>query len=166
MDKKNNISIRAFRKKDLVPIEKIIRQVWCIGGDFLMEKKYGMIGSKPWQDWISGSILSYINEKPEHCLVAEFQSLPVGFITWQVDDERKTGTVGYNAVDPEYGGKGIGSQLLNNVLNIFREKGLLYANVITGLNEGHAPARRMYEKAGFEPLAKNVVYTMKLNKKS
>jgi ribosomal protein S18 acetylase RimI-like enzyme len=164
MNEKNNILIRVFEKKDLMSIEKIARQVWSIGGDYLLEKKYGIIESKSWQDWSSDSILGYINEKPDYCLVAEIQSLLVGFITWREDNDRKIGTIGYNAVNPQYGGKGIGSQLLNRVLNIFKENGLLYANVITGLNEGHTPARKMYEKAGFEPLLENIVYAMKLHK--
>ena len=37
-----------------------------------------------------------------------------------------------------------------------------YATVGTGLNEGHAPARRVYEKAGFEPVIEYRMYARRL----
>jgi hypothetical protein len=43
-----------------------------------------------------------------------------------------------------------------------REAGMTHATVGTGLNEGHAPARRMYEKAGFEPVIEYRMYARKL----
>ncbi len=47
-------------------------------------------------------------------------------------------------------------------LETFREAGMEYACVGTGLNEGHAPARHVYEKCGFEPLIEYVMYSQKL----
>jgi len=44
------------------------------------------------------------------------------------------------------------------VLNLFRQEGLKYAMVGTGMDEGHAPARRAYEKAGFDIPRTDVTY--------
>ena len=70
----------------------------------------------------------------------------VGFITFRIDCAKSMGTIGNNAVAPEAQGQGIGTMMYNYVLAFFRENGLKYAAVQTGLDEGHAPARRAYEK--------------------
>ena len=157
-----DIVIRKGRKEDLDTISIIVKKVWDIGGDYLMEKKYGLIGNKPWDEWISNDILTYLRENPENFLVAECQGKVVGFISYRLDTKRKVGTVGYNAVEPDYGGRSIGTRLLKRALKNLREKGMLYAKVITGLDEKYKPARGMYEKAGFEPLSESINYSMKL----
>ena len=47
---------------------------------------------------------------------------------------------------------GIGPKLYDKVLQTMKEQGMEYATVTTGLDDGHAPARRAYQKAGFEIL--------------
>lgn len=160
--KRESTLIRPGNKEDLKIVAKIIKKVWGIGGDYLMEQKYGIIGFKPWQKWVSDDILNYIREEMDHFLVCEHQSRVVGFICYQLDRERQIGTVGYNAVDPAYQGKGFGELLVKKVLAVFEKESMSYAKVVTLLNKGHAPARKMYEKTGFEPLVKNVAYVMKL----
>lgn len=159
---KQDIKIRPGCEDDLERVREIVRQVWNIGGDYSMEQKFGLIGNKPWQGWISESISSYIKEAIDCFLVAECEGKIAGFIAYRLDKRRNTGTVGYNAVDTAFRGRAIGSLLVGKVLATFREKGMIYANVSTGLNDGHAAARRMYEKAGFEPLTKTIGYAMKL----
>jgi hypothetical protein len=43
-----------------------------------------------------------------------------------------------------------------------KEQGVKVATVLTGLDEGHAPARRAYEKIGFEKNLKHITYYKKL----
>ncbi len=43
-----------------------------------------------------------------------------------------------------------------------RPEGLRYAQVTTGLDDGHAPARRPYAKAGFEKGLGSITCTRKL----
>ena len=160
--KRASAFLRPGKKEDLKAVAEIIKKVWGAGGDCLMEQKYGMIGSKPWHEWVSHDILNYIKEEMNHFLVCECQSQVAGFISYRLDEKRKTGTIGYNAVSPSFQGKGVGGLLVKRVLAIFREEGMSYAKVLTFLNEGHLPARKMYEKAGFEPLVESVVYAMRL----
>jgi ribosomal protein S18 acetylase RimI-like enzyme len=54
----------------------------------------------------------------------------------------------------------VGKKLLEYGLTQLRQSGMRLALVVTGLNEGHTPARRMYEKAGFQPLCQTVTYSM------
>jgi ribosomal protein S18 acetylase RimI-like enzyme len=72
------------------------------------------------------------------------------------------GIIGNNAVDPDCGLKGIGQQMYRFALERFRAEGMAWANVDTGLDEGHAPARRAYERAGFDITISSIHYYRKL----
>jgi GNAT superfamily N-acetyltransferase len=101
--------------------------------------------------------------EPALVYICEEGGRPVGFIHAVTDPERKIGTIGNNAVDPDCGLKGIGQQMYRFVLDMFRAKGMLYAHVATGLDDGHAPARRAYERAGFDISISSISYYMKLS---
>lgn len=85
-----------------------------------------------------------------------------GFISYHVNEATKTGEIGGNAVDPDCRGMGIGPQMYDFVLEKMRQEGMLYATVYTGLDDGHAPARRAYEKAGFQKNLPSIRYYQKL----
>lgn len=65
------------------------------------------------------------------------------------DGEIPVMEIGNNSVSAEFAGQGIGSSLYRYILEEGKKRGYKYAKVGTGLDEGHAPARRAYEKAGF-----------------
>ena len=56
------------------------------------------------------------------------------------------------AVDPKFQNEGLGSRLTDVATDWIREAGLSIALVSTGGVVGHAPARRVYEKAGYTPV--------------
>ncbi len=64
----------------------------------------------------------------------------------------KTGEVHLLAVHPENQNHGIGTELNLFALQKMSEGGMKLAEVGTGGDEGHAPARRSYEKAGYTAL--------------
>jgi ribosomal protein S18 acetylase RimI-like enzyme len=74
----------------------------------------------------------------------------VGFVTFRLDREKLVGTIGNNAVDPAWQGRGIASAMYRRVLERFRAEGMRVACVETGLDEGHAPALATYRKVGFD----------------
>ena len=80
----------------------------------------------------------------------------VGFVAAQLDPERQMGEVWMLAVDPDAQGRGIGTALTEVVTGWLRDAGMTVAMVGTGGDPGHAPARRVYEKAGYTvfPLAR------------
>jgi GNAT superfamily N-acetyltransferase len=80
----------------------------------------------------------------------------VGFVSVRLDAERKIGEVGLNAVHPDYGGRGIGTAMYEFAVARMREAGMKVATVATGGDPGHAPARRAYQKAGFDVTFPNV----------
>ena len=85
-------------------------------------------------------------------LVAEVDGIFVGFVAYLLNDEEKTGEVDLLAVHPDYQRRGVGNVLNEAALAKMREGGMALAVVATGGDEGHAPARRAYEKAGYTAL--------------
>jgi ribosomal protein S18 acetylase RimI-like enzyme len=72
-----------------------------------------------------------------------------GFVALRLDRDKLVGEIGLNAVDPAYGGRGLGTAMYEFALARMREAGMRAAAVSTGGDDSHAPARRAYEKAGF-----------------
>jgi GNAT superfamily N-acetyltransferase len=82
--------------------------------------------------------------------VAELEGTAVGFVTCFVHSAIPAGEIGNNAVHPAYQGRGFAPRLYERAFDWLREKGMEYARVTTGGDPAHAPARRAYEKAGFD----------------
>ena len=119
--------------------------------------------SPSWEEKKAGQIRSHFSENPTWMLVVEQEKVGVvAFLTFRIDKERSLGTIGNNAVDPRSQGSGIGTAMYGVLLDLFRREGLKYATVQTGLDEGHALARRAYEKAGFDVRREDVTYYKKL----
>ena len=112
-----------------------------------------MQGGQPWGEWTSAAVLRYIGDPECRAFVAEQEGEILGFCSYVIDEGRRRGTVGYNGVDRAHQGLGIGTALLDFVMERFRAERMEYAGVIVMDNEAHAPARRNYEKHGFAPLA-------------
>ena len=109
------------------------------------------------------------NEMRQHCRntfdrlwVCELEGRVVGFVMWSMNEEKRIGTVGNNGLHPDFAGRGLGKFMYQSVLDHFRANGMTYAMVHTGLDEGHAPARRAYERIGFNIRQESVNYYMKL----
>jgi ribosomal protein S18 acetylase RimI-like enzyme len=66
--------------------------------------------------------------------------------------EKKVGEVQLLAVHPAHQNRGLGTQLNTFALDRMAESGMKLAEVGTGGDPGHAPARRSYEKAGYTAL--------------
>ena len=84
--------------------------------------------------------------------VAEVDGAVVGFIVYELNLETKVGEVQLLAVHPDDQNHGIGTELNLFALQKLREGGMKLAVVGTGGDEGHAPARKSYEKAGYTGL--------------
>lgn len=84
--------------------------------------------------------------------VAEEEGTLTGFIAYSLNTTQKKGVVEMVAVDPAFQNLGIGTALNTFALDRMRDSGMELAEVGTGGDPGHAPARRCYEKAGYSPL--------------
>jgi ribosomal protein S18 acetylase RimI-like enzyme len=82
--------------------------------------------------------------------VAEAGGEVVGFVAVRVDAGSRVGEIGLNAVAPAHAGRGVGTALYEFALAAMKAAGMQVATVSTGGDPSHAPARRAYEKAGFD----------------
>ena len=123
------------------------------------EEQYGVIGGRTWDEWKADDMRTI---DVNFVVIAEADGKAVGFATFHVNDVTSIGTVGNNAVLPEYRGRGIGGKLHARVLELIEGAGMEFAQVSTGLEDHYEPARRMYERQGFKPLNRSIVYMKRL----
>jgi ribosomal protein S18 acetylase RimI-like enzyme len=159
-----NITIhKAVNEVDIDAAAKIAIEAWKLIyngyrlelGDELFEGFFSQ-----WQESKSRSVK--IGLRSGRGFTAKDDSKVVGFIYYLFDPETKIGTIGENVVCPAYRGQGIGGMLYQHVFECLKEEGAKYVKVTTGGDDGHAPARRAYEKAGFQEYLPSVVYYKKL----
>ncbi len=82
--------------------------------------------------------------------VADEDGRVAGFVSAAVVDRRRLiGEIAMLAVDPASQRRGIGTELTQVATDWLRESGMRVAYLGTGGDEGHAPARRVYDRAGF-----------------
>lgn len=98
-------------------------------------------------------------QKSEEMYVSERDGVVVGFIHLEVDNERRVGQIGLNAVDPMMAGRGIGTAMYRFAISKFRKQGMKAARVATAGDPSHEAARRAYANAGFDsPLPTMTLY--------
>lgn len=157
--------IRNYQSADLQTIMDIGNRAWQ-GIYRMFRERYGdelfNIIVPDEQTEKGGQIKNHCKEHPDWVYVCEESGKIAGFVTFTFNHKTKIGEIGNNAVDPDCGLKGIGQQMYKAVLERFRKEGMKYAQVGTGLDEAHAPARRAYERAGFTIQHEKVVYFKKL----
>ena len=81
--------------------------------------------------------------------VAVVEDRVVGFIALYAESDSPLGRIEILAVDPDHQRSGIGTRLNELAVERFTEMGMSFVVLGTGSDEGHEPARRSYEKAGF-----------------
>lgn len=93
---------------------------------------------------------------------AQTGELVVGFVAVHLDHETHIGEIGLNAVDPVHAGGGVGTAMYEFAVARMKEAGMKVATVATGGDPSHAPARRAYQKAGFDAVIPSVWMCRKL----
>jgi len=167
LKERNVIMIRAFCDSDREVIIDIANRAWApirrMSRNALGDKISDLLVGSAGDSRSKGEEVRRKTENaPGDILVCEEDGKVVGFICFTTDNEKKIGTIGNNARDPECDLKGIGQQMYQAVFEIFRKRGMQAARVTTGLDDAHAPARRAYERAGFNRKLTSVTYYMEL----
>ena len=159
------MSIRNFVPEDLPVITDIANRAWRtikkMSRDALGDKLSDLLNPEGDNAVKGKQIEAFASKWPENIFICEEEGKVVGFITFHITDG-KIGIIDNNAVDPDCGLKGIGQQMYRAVLAHFRAKGMKAARVTTGLDYAHAPARRAYERAGFNRKLESVTYYLDL----
>jgi ribosomal protein S18 acetylase RimI-like enzyme len=146
-----NLQIRPFNDKDLEPIvqlsllawEPVFISFWQILGPTIYPILY-----PDWRKIQTEVVETTCRDKDRFTvLVAELDQTVAGFLAYELKGD--TGEVYLLAVHPDYQNQGIGTELNLVALEKMKAAGMKLVEVGTGGDDGHAPARRAYEKAGY-----------------
>lgn len=109
-----------------------------------------------WEERHRADMLAVITAPDGRTFVAEVEREVVGFAAIRFHTGDGMGEVHVIGVSPEHQGKGVGLALMEFCLATMRAAGMSIAMVETAGDIGHAPARALYERAGFElwPIAR------------
>lgn len=147
---------------DLPAIRTMAGDIWSGSGYALMEARFGVMGDNLWQEWLWPDIEKDLRSDPARCFVAVRDGQVAGFCCYSIDTARKRGIVGYNGVARAHQGHGLGSGMIDFIMKKIKSEDVTHAVVIVQDNDAHAPARRIYEKQGFEKIAGNHFMAMKI----
>jgi ribosomal protein S18 acetylase RimI-like enzyme len=154
---RDGVVLREAREDDLPTIDAL-----TIGGyaaiqesfvSMLGEDLYETVQADPGQTWEERKIAQnrrLYAEHPEQVWVLDDAGDIFGYVTFWLVPERSYGHLDNNAVDAARSGQGWATFMYRHVLDRFRELGLRFAHVDTGLDDAHIPARRAYEAVGFD----------------
>ena len=158
--REGEFAIRSARPEDGPRCQEIAvdawRPIYAARREQLGDGLFGQLFSE-WEAQKAGQIAGAFQRHPDWILVAcvacpagPGEDEPVvGFVTYQLDEAALTGTIGNNAVDPRWQGRGIATALYGRTLELFRRAGMRIARVTTGLDAAHGPARAAHRRAGF-----------------
>jgi GNAT superfamily N-acetyltransferase len=146
--------IRAYAKQDYQRVLEI-----CLAAFAPVHRGFeDALGSEifgrryhDWREQYAHALASISSSDPAvRVYVVEDEGTTVAFVFTSLDQERKIGEIGLNAVAPAHQGKGIGKMMYRFALDDLRQRGAEVAYVGTGGDRAHAPARAAYAAVGFD----------------
>ena len=148
-----SVPIRRFLESDLDAIVDLSLRAWApvfasvrvtLGDEVFLRLH------PDWQaDQVEAVRASCLNDERD-VFVATADGRPVGFVTIVLDAfHERMGMVEIIGVDPDYQRQGIGDRLTEYATEHMKRRGMDICVIETGGDSGHAPARALYEAAGF-----------------
>ena len=147
--------IRDYRRGDEEAVVGLSLRAWApvfaslervLGGEI-----FGRLHGD-WRAYQARAVREVLADQAIRVWVAQAAAGPVGMVAATLHPERLIGEVVMLAVDPGGQHRGIGTGLTEFVTGWLRSAGMRVAMVETGGDPGHAPARRVYARAGYTPL--------------
>lgn len=105
-----------------------------------------------WRESQRATVTEDLDSESSHVWVAVREETVAGFVAVHLEPDDRTGEVYLVAVDPDHQGRGVGRALIDHATAWIGEQGMTKAMVETGGDEGHRPARALYENAGYTAL--------------
>lgn len=103
-----------------------------------------------WRVHQARSVSETLADPSNHGWVTQADERTTGFVVAATADrQRRIGEIAMLAVDPADQRQGLGRALTDHATAWLREAGMRVAVIGTGGDPGHAPARRVYEQAGY-----------------
>ncbi|MBN2003830.1 MAG: GNAT family N-acetyltransferase [Anaerolineae bacterium] len=150
------LHIRPVRPEDIEAIVQLSLLAWEPVFESFAQVLGPAVYSLVWPDWRASqrAAVEGVCKDGEKAsvLVAEVDDGVAGFLAYVLNRESRVGEVHLLAVHPDCQNAGVGAALNAFALQKMKEGGMRMAQVETGGDPAHAPARRCYEKAGYIPL--------------
>ena len=162
-DMVKNINIVPFSDEYASAVEALVIEAWTPIRESYRRELGDELYLMAFGDWKREKVDRVLFLMREgHGYVALVDGELAGFIHYEISEDGVSGEIGNNAVSSRFRGRGIAQRMYSFIEEKMREEGVKYVTVVTGLDEGHAPARRAYEKAGFDRGLPSVKYYRKL----
>ena len=151
-------SIRPLRADDIDAVVEFSLRAWQPVFESFIRVMGPEIYRRLYPDWTSvqaAAVAETCRAEGNQVWVAEAGGRPVGFVAvvvHRLNRETESGEIYMIAVDPDCQNQGIGLALVDFAVDRITELGISLAEIGTGGDPGHAPARRVYERAGFTPM--------------
>jgi GNAT superfamily N-acetyltransferase len=148
-------TIRPAREDDLEAILGIAERAW----ERVFEAVNGALGPElatllhgvDWRRHHASEVRTLLTSSGHARWVAETDGAVVGFASaWVVDPSRAIGEVEIVGVEPAAQRRGVGAALMQHAETWLREQGMAVIFVGTGADDGHAPARALYDALGYQ----------------
>jgi GNAT superfamily N-acetyltransferase len=157
--------MRQARDADLATIDELT----VLGYKPIQESYVAMLGAEAyeavrhepeltWQERKTAQNRRLYAEHPDWLWVLEERDSVFAYVTFWLFPEQNYGHIDNNAVHPDRAGQGWATFMYRHVLQHFRDLGLRFAHIDTGLDDAHIPARRAYEAVGFDRTVPTVEY--------
>jgi len=147
--------IREFEPSDEEPVVELSLRAWEPVFAAVAETLGPELFVRLRGDWRAGQareVRGVLADHAQRVWVAEAGGKPIGFVAARLHRDSGVGEIYMIAVDPGARGQGVGTALTGVATGWLRQSGMLVAMIETGGDPGHAPARRVYEKAGYTAL--------------
>lgn len=147
--------IRGYRADDASQVVVLSLRAWAPVHDSMRavmgEEVFGRVYGGDWRARQRADVEAALAHPDMEVWVAEVDGAVVGFVAAVLKPDEHLGEIHMLAVDPDSQNRGLGTRLTDVATDWIRAAGMPVAMVSTGGDEGHAPARRTYEKAGYSP---------------
>jgi ribosomal protein S18 acetylase RimI-like enzyme len=168
--KKDGVVLRQARDGDLEAVDALTvesyRPIQESYVEMVGEECYEVVRLEPELTWEQRKIQQnrrLYDEHPEQLWVLEENGDVFGFVSFWLFPDKSYGHIDNNGLRADRVGQGWATFMYRHVLEHFREQGLRFAHVDTGLDDAHIPARRAYEATGFDRQVPTVDYWQDLS---
>jgi GNAT superfamily N-acetyltransferase len=151
------VSVRVLEEGDIGQVAEFSVRAWKPVFESMCRVMGPEIFRRVYPDWAPAqaqAVESVCRADGNRVWVAVEDGRPVGFVAVVLHDRGglASGEIEMVAVDPHWQRRGIGGMLVGLAVEEISKLGIPLAEIGTGGDPGHAPARRVYEKAGFTAL--------------
>ena len=154
---RKGVVLRQAQEADLPRVAEIAvicyRPIHDYYVSVLGEEGYRAMSRNPEQTWEarkSEKLRQWYRRHPQWLWVLDDSGALIGFVSFTINATKKLGGIKNNGIIPAHGGQGWATFMYRAVLRHFREQGIRFAYVDTGLDPAHEAARQAYRAVGFD----------------